>query len=425
MTTATTAEDALHFRGETLTPESPRPVHFAEPHSIPVLENQIDPKFNDTASHEDTLDAKGDELPNIASEVEDPAHLTKQLFSRTIELFRNGTNALGSGASGDQQDIAYLPSGPGCGDTGFGMSSMPVDNVKGNATDLFASSLPGEGQPEPVPNGPPSFPPDYNSLSSSLPSDTPSLTASHTPTGHNQPPAEPDASNSTRAESTANDQAAEKSGGDCDGEVNFQNLLDNLSQPTTTALHMSSNSTATLSPVHDTTATPMIESSLPSGLPPRPPPQEKPSIHPNYLPTDDIRSFHPASAQNPSHYPASSIHQPAALSPIIESSVAAAAAPGTTLVPSELPPPPVAAFQQSLPGLSPPAAKAFQNGKQDKAPKESHLERGDEAPWPPEIQKKYDEFLQQERVHVTEGLWDRFPQGSRLFVGMYAWRDFE
>ena len=402
MTTDITAEDALHFRGETLTPESPRPVHFAEPHSIPVLENQINPEFNDTAAHEKPLDAKGDELPNIASEVEDPTHLTKQLFSRTIELFRDGTNTLGSGASGGQQDTG---SGSGCKDTGLRKSTMPVDNVNGNATDLLASSLPDNGAPSS------SLAPDSNSLSSSLPSDTPSLTASHTP---NQPPAELDVSHSTRAEPTANDQAAEKNGGVFDGEVNFQNLLDNLSQPVTTAPHMTGGSASTLSPVNDT---PMIESSLPSGLPPRPPPQEKPSIHPNYLPTDDIRSFHPASAQLPSHYPASNPHQPAALSPIIESS---AAAPGTTLVPSELPPPPVAAFQQSHSGFSPPTAKAaLQNGKQDKIP--NHLERGDEAPWPPKVQKKYDEFLQQERVHVTEGLWDRFPQGSRLFVGMYIW----
>jgi hypothetical protein len=41
----------------------------------------------------------------------------------------------------------------------------------------------------------------------------------------------------------------------------------------------------------------------------------------------------------------------------------------------------------------------------------------DEAPWGPEVQKKYDEFLHDERVYVTEGLWDRFPPGSRLFVG--------
>jgi hypothetical protein len=43
----------------------------------------------------------------------------------------------------------------------------------------------------------------------------------------------------------------------------------------------------------------------------------------------------------------------------------------------------------------------------------------DDQPWGPEVQKKYDEFLHDERIYVTEGLWDRFPVGSRLFVGQY------
>lgn len=43
----------------------------------------------------------------------------------------------------------------------------------------------------------------------------------------------------------------------------------------------------------------------------------------------------------------------------------------------------------------------------------------DDSPWGPEVQKKYDEFLHDERIYVTEGLWDRFPMGSRLFVGKY------
>jgi len=40
-----------------------------------------------------------------------------------------------------------------------------------------------------------------------------------------------------------------------------------------------------------------------------------------------------------------------------------------------------------------------------------------DAKWGPEVQKVYDEFLENERMYVTEGLWDRFPLGSRLFIG--------
>jgi hypothetical protein len=48
----TPPDEALHFRGKTLTPESPRPLHIPEPANIPVLENQMDPVFNDTSTYE-------------------------------------------------------------------------------------------------------------------------------------------------------------------------------------------------------------------------------------------------------------------------------------------------------------------------------------------------------------------------------------
>ena len=35
------------------------------------------------------------------------------------------------------------------------------------------------------------------------------------------------------------------------------------------------------------------------------------------------------------------------------------------------------------------------------------------------MEKLYEEFLHDEAIYVAEGTWDRFPQGSRLFVGKY------
>lgn len=40
-----------------------------------------------------------------------------------------------------------------------------------------------------------------------------------------------------------------------------------------------------------------------------------------------------------------------------------------------------------------------------------------DRPWTPTTQAVYDGFLEDERHYVTEGIWDRFPAGSRLFVG--------
>lgn len=50
--TSNSPDEAIHFRGKTLTPESPRPLHIPEPSNIPVLKNQMDPVFNDTSTYE-------------------------------------------------------------------------------------------------------------------------------------------------------------------------------------------------------------------------------------------------------------------------------------------------------------------------------------------------------------------------------------
>jgi hypothetical protein len=42
---------------------------------------------------------------------------------------------------------------------------------------------------------------------------------------------------------------------------------------------------------------------------------------------------------------------------------------------------------------------------------------GRDATWGPEMQNLYNEFLADERMYIMEGLWDRFPIGSRLFIG--------
>jgi hypothetical protein len=41
-----------------------------------------------------------------------------------------------------------------------------------------------------------------------------------------------------------------------------------------------------------------------------------------------------------------------------------------------------------------------------------------EIQWGPDVQTIYDKFLADERMYVSDGLWDRFPAGSRLFIGM-------
>lgn len=43
-------ENPAQFRGKTLTPVSPKPVHFPSPSNIPILEQSMDPSFNESAA---------------------------------------------------------------------------------------------------------------------------------------------------------------------------------------------------------------------------------------------------------------------------------------------------------------------------------------------------------------------------------------
>ena len=161
-------------------------------------------------------------------------------------------------------------------------------------------------------------------------------------------------------------------------------------------------------------------------LPPRPPSQ----------PTS-----HDATVQQPS----SSLEQPHALIPEkISSSVEfsfaplanaappplpTAGAPGVHNAPStSLPPPPLPSFQTHSPGdiqgLTTPVQSAStlsypHQGAFVSRPGEdiTGIADGENDHWDRDTQRKYDDFLADERRYVLEGQWDKFPSGSRLFLG--------
>ncbi|KAJ9482781.1 hypothetical protein VN97_g10642 [Penicillium thymicola] len=96
-------------------------------------------------------------------------------------------------------------------------------------------------------------------------------------------------------------------------------------------------------------------------------------------------------------------------------------APGTISPVNTLPPSPSARSQ--TPFTAPESQESSQTPSQalKKCCVDKHGWRfeglSDDSPWVPEVQKKYDQFLHDERINVTEGLWDLFPMQSRLFVG--------
>jgi hypothetical protein len=121
-----------------------------------------------------------------------------------------------------------------------------------------------------------------------------------------------------------------------------------------------------------------------TNLPARPPTQDRPATHPNYNPNDDIRSYHPQSQQAPNAQQRGN----GALQPMN--------------------------VQSHDFSTTPAHAQQHQPGDRSETPDD------EDQRWPPEVNRRYEEFLDQERKFVTEGQWDQFPMGSRLFIGEVA-----
>lgn len=419
-------DEALHFRGKTLTPESPRPLHVAEPTKIPVLQNQMDPVFNDTSTYFDTP----------LSDLENGSQMHHQNGH-----YAESENVTRYQALDHHHYQEYHQPPPSSTQTqgSFHTGSLQADDQsvdKKNETSLSAGTATAK----------PSLPSNQSAVADEDSSTAPAIAANSSltvlpssdpaaPLTHPNPDVPPSASSqaaqilpvanevnhavaSWAAQSAPHDRLdyqAKPEDNAGEGGVDFQNLLDNLPPPSTAAPSPPLPSETAPSSADDV-------SEAPQGLPPRPPPQEKPSIHPNYHPTDDIRSYHqlhPHPASTSTTYPSQQSNYQSNLG---LPSLAASGAPGTASGASSLPPPPGPSFQQPAPSTAessqePPATAASPNGRIEK-PVGRVVKPGDEdVPWGPDVQKKYDQFLHDERVYVTEGLWDRFPAGSRLFVG--------
>ena len=127
-----------------------------------------------------------------------------------------------------------------------------------------------------------------------------------------------------------------------------------------------------------------------SHLPPRPPAQDKSATHPNCIADDDIRSFHPHSQQAPSTLQRGSNGQQQPVAVRISNYGSA---------------------QQGVISPTRPGSARRQQDLRSETPDDEDVR------WPPEVNRRYEEFLDQERRFVTEGQWDQFPMGSRLFIG--------
>lgn len=378
------SEEAVHFRGKTLTPASPRPIHIPEPANIPVLENQMDPSFNDTATYNIPANPVPS-TPNIEPPYGGQLNLAHQLFT-----LQQGGNVLGStnnNNAGTSEDRGVDPAGE--------VHSEATKNELSFSDD--PNSLPSKPFPSAVPQPtargdssntaqPPNSPPHTGTASSQNSHLQPlNNNAIDAPAeGPSSMPTFPGASADTKEKPQSEHGSILKP----NNSIDYQALLSVLSSV--------SSAPNTVAPTPSSSAKPNPESSLPgsNSLPPRPPPPEKHAINSKYSSVDSIQAFHP--------YP---------------SQAQGSQAPSTFFPPQSSAGPKTNAGDFPPPRPAPAGVVDKPNGATKLGEAQDLTKTPDDAPWPPEIQKKYDEFLHVERIYVTEGQWDRFSPGSRLFVG--------
>ena len=303
-------EDAQHFRGSTLTPESPKPQHYPSPANIPILEKQM-------------------ELGEPALSITPVSYQTPNSTSYYADASQNqnaptvGTNV---GADGIASGYTLQGQTGQQNTTAMHNFSQPPSSSDANHANFHENRAPYALDPN-----------------------------AHAPQTQAQSPSV--------------------------ASVDVQALLDQLSTPANGAVPSQYPPPA----AQPTQQSSNASSSLPAAphLPPRPPPQEKPSTHPNYSPNDDIRSFHPHSSHRGSVQ-----LQPLNVRPGV-------GAPDK---------------------MSPTTGSGYQRQPQEFS-RSASIGDDEDSRWPPEVNKKYEDFLEQERRFVTDGQWDQFPMGSRLFIG--------
>lgn len=373
--------DEPHLKSEPhlMSPASPKPMHFPAPANIPVLENMMDVGFNQTEAH-----------------MNDPAMRDTQVrpdfWRDPNELSINGdeTSALSLGVH--TADDATLEPNPILGPFYHDAHAPPQ---AANAPFLQSSDAKVAAL-------------DQDSIQAS-PIETSRIEHAY-----------PSASN---------------------GNVDVQALLNSLQ--TTAAVPSANVAPSGESMIIATSQLPSVqvqvhlsrEDSPPnsasgliaplSGLPPRPPPQETPLINQNYVHSQHIRDYHPHAAHSAYNPSASNLGQGNVADPAARNYVPPVPAP---LSPSALahshvrnhdqPSPTSATYTHPSPVAAEfsvtPQVDVYQEGTfpRTKSPPSA------EKPWTSETQHKYDRFLDEERKYVSEGRWEQFPMGSRLFVGL-------
>lgn len=131
------------------------------------------------------------------------------------------------------------------------------------------------------------------------------------------------------------------------------------------------------------------------------------ALHPGSQPTTAKSDANPATLASTSSLPprppvlqtAAHLYSQNSMQGSLQTPQATSSAPGTSIEPAaSLPPPP-------------------QAGNGNSAPNSIHTDSGPTVQGHDEYQHLWDQFMADERQYMSEAKWDRFPEGSRLFIG--------
>ena len=426
--TSSPPTEAQHFGGQRLTLESPLPIHVPELSNIPVLEKQNDPVFNLTSTHlQQPAMASNSNFMDTSTSRQALTTLDAGTNSAALETTEiNFTNFQGNseidGEGDDDSAISYENE-----ELAGGEGHQEADTFQTHSTSSLTHPSAPIAALEPLST---LHQPDSTTLPTTFSQNHPGIPDQ---ISESQEPSQLDpltnGQTSAAPEPAQHDdaQAQVSAAGVSHEGVNYDTLLDSLSPSTSTAPSAENIASVTTAAPSDSSNLPRPSSAeqplsalpVPAGLPPRPPPQEKPAIHPNYNAENDISTYHFPQTQTPT---AQNPHPSQPSNPNRSSQGYPHPTPKAVGA-NGLPPPPLATFQQPASQSSPsqtsplvPGSRQTDGSNDPKSARPAE-ETDEEVVFTPEIEALWAEFIREEAVYVSEGLWDRFPHGSRLFVG--------
>ncbi len=368
--------------GRSQTPESPRPLHAPQPSNIPVLHNQMDPVFNDTATYDipnnnlfPPYSEQYRNFPDSSAEDHDPV----QSFFRGAEAESFLSQDL------TRQEQSKLADATVAQPTEPAALSVSTEH---NDNDLPASASALLGpMPAPSSQQTASFPSLANEKAIIQAEDAQAF--SSYPASQALPPSS-SAPSDTKSE---------------EGGVDYQSLLDTIAQSASTAPPadaMIAPNTAVSDAHQPTKSFPSIP-----GLPPKPPTQD---ASPEFASDQTSQAMQLPPIIEPGTQP--QVQQGSrAHGDMIVTQTGSGGVHANGVM--SLPPMYQIPAEMSYPA---PIDTTMANTHQAYGPSSAPGDR----PWTPNTQRVYDKFLEEERGYVTEGIWDKFPNGSRLFVGNLA-----